>query len=103
MESRLYSILRCRLFSDSKYTFQEHLQHNTTASEPASAYIYAFQDALLTKSKTKLVFGFVGVGMSGGSSRGKGFRSGRGKGRTKGTSIVWEGCLGFDFFEEPVY
>ena len=33
------------------------------ASKPASAYIYAFLDALLTKRKTKLVFGFVGVGM----------------------------------------
>ena len=50
------------------------------ASKPAFAYIYAFQDAMLTKSKTKLVFGFVGVAMSGGSSRGKGFGSGRGKG-----------------------
>ena len=50
------------------------------ASKLASAYTYAFQDALLTKSKTKLVFGFVGVGMSGESSRGKGFGSGRGRG-----------------------
>ena len=41
--------------------------------------------------------------MSGGSSRGKGFRSGRGKGETKGTPIVWKGSLGPDFFEEPVY
>ena len=73
------------------------------ASKSAFAYIYAFQDALLTKSKTKLVFGFVGVGMSGESSRGKGFGSGRGKGGTKGTPIVWEGSLGPDFFEEPVY
>ena len=40
--------------------------------------------------------------MSGGSSREKGFGSGRGKGGAKGTPIVWEGCLGPDFFEEPV-
>ena len=73
------------------------------ASKPASAYIYVFQDALLTKSKTKLVFGFVRVGMSRGSSKGKGFRSGRGKGGMKGTLIVWEGSLRPDFFEEPVY
>jgi hypothetical protein len=30
--------------------------------------------------KPKLVFGFIGVGLSRGSSRGKGFRSWRGKG-----------------------
>ena len=41
--------------------------------------------------------------MSGGSSRGKGFRSGRGRGAAKGTPIVWEGSLGPDFFEEPEY
>jgi len=41
--------------------------------------------------------------MSRGSSREKGFGSGRGKGGTKGTPIVWEGSLGPDFFEEPVY
>ena len=41
--------------------------------------------------------------MSEGSSRGKGFRSGRGKRGTKETPIVWEGSLGPDFFEEPVY
>ena len=41
--------------------------------------------------------------MSGGSSSGKGFRSGREKGETKGTPIVWEGSLGPNFFEEPVY
>ena len=58
---------------------------------------------MLTKRKTKLVFGFVGVGMSGGSSRGKGFRSGREKVGTKGTPIVWKGSLGPDLFEEPVY
>ena len=40
--------------------------------------------------------------MSGGSSRGKGFSSGRGKGGMKGTPIVWEGSLGPNFFEEPV-
>ena len=32
--------------------------------------------------------------MSGGSSRGKGFGSGRGKGGMKGTPIVWVGLLG---------
>ena len=41
--------------------------------------------------------------MFGGSSRGKGFGSGRGKGEMKGTPIVWEGSLGSDLFEEPVY
>ena len=41
--------------------------------------------------------------MSGGSSREKGFGSGRGKGGTKGTSIVWEGSLGLGFFKKPVY
>jgi hypothetical protein len=35
--------------------------------------------------------------MSGGPSRGKG------KGGTKGTSIVWEGSLGPEDFDEPVY
>ena len=41
--------------------------------------------------------------MSGGSSRGKDFGSGRGKRGTKGTPIVWKGSLGPDFFEELVY
>ena len=41
--------------------------------------------------------------MTGGSSRGKGFGSGRGKGGMKRTPIVWEGSLGPDFFEKPVY
>jgi hypothetical protein len=41
--------------------------------------------------------------MSGGSSRGKGLGSGRGKWGMKGTPIVWEGSLGLDFFDEPVY
>ena len=49
---------------------------------------------MLTKRKTKLVLGFVGVGMFVRSSREKGFRSGRGKGGMKGTPIVWEGLLG---------
>jgi hypothetical protein len=35
--------------------------------------------------------------MSRGPSRGKG------KGRMKGTPIVWEGSLGPDEFDEPVY
>ena len=94
MESRLSSVLRCRLFSDSEQTFQEHLQHNTTASKPIFAYIYAFQDVLLTKRKTKLVFIFVGVGMSGGSSRGKGFGSGRGKGGQRELPLCGKGLLG---------
>ena len=50
-------------------------------------------DALLLTSQ--LVFSFVAVPISGGSSRG------RGKG--KGTPIVWEGSLGPDFFEEALY
>ena len=41
--------------------------------------------------------------MFGGSSRGKGFGSGRGKGEMKGTPIVWEGSLGPDILEEAVY
>ena len=41
--------------------------------------------------------------MSGGSSREKGFGSGREKGGTKGTPIVWEGSLEPDFFEELGY
>ena len=40
--------------------------------------------------------------MFGESSRGKGFGSGRGKGGTKGTPIVWEGSRGPNFFEELV-
>ena len=40
--------------------------------------------------------------MSRESSRGKGFSSGRGKGGTKGTPIVWEGSLDPDFFQESV-
>ena len=58
---------------------------------------------MLTKRKTKLVFGFVVVGMSGGSSRGKGFGSEREKERTKGTLIVWDGSFSPYFFEELVY
>ena len=50
-------------------------------------------DALLLTSQ--LVFSFVAVPMSGGSSKG------RGKG--KGTAIVWEGSLTPDFFEEDFY
>ena len=41
--------------------------------------------------------------MSGGSSREKGFGSGREKGGTKGTPIVWEGSLGPNFFQELMY
>ena len=50
-------------------------------------------DALLLTSQ--LVFSFVAVPMSGGSSRE------RGKG--KGTTIVWEGSLGPNFFEKALY
>ena len=50
-------------------------------------------DALLLTSQ--LVFSFITVSMSGGSSRG------REKG--KGTTIVWEGSLSPDFFEEALY
>ena len=59
------------------------------ATKPASAYIYAMLDALLLT--TQLVFSFIAVPMSGGSSRG------RGKGNE--TIIVWEDSLGPDFFE----
>ena len=41
--------------------------------------------------------------MSGGSSRGKGFGSGRGKGGMKRTPIVWDRSLRPDFFEELEY
>ena len=50
-------------------------------------------DALLLTSQ--LVFSFFAVPMFRGSSRG------RGKG--KGTTIMWEGSLGPDFFEEALY
>ena len=63
------------------------------ATKPVSAYIYAMLDALLLTSQ--LIFSFVAVPMSGGSSRE------RGKG--KGTTIVWEGSLGPNFFEEALY
>ena len=63
------------------------------ASKPASAYIYVFQDTLLTKSKTKLVFDFIRVGMFGGSSRGKGFGSGRGKGGRRELPLCGRGLL----------
>ena len=63
------------------------------ASKPVFAYIYAFYDALLTKRKTKLVFSFVGVGMSGGSSRVKGFGSGREKGRRIELPLCGRGLL----------
>ena len=39
---------------------------------------------------------------SGGSSSGKGFGGGRGKGVRKGPPIVWEGSLGPDSFEEAI-
>ena len=70
-----------------------NVKHSETATKPAFAYIYAMLDALLLTFQ--LVFSFVAVPMSGGSSRG------RGKG--KGTTIVWEGSLGPDFFEEALY
>ena len=49
---------------------------------------------MVTKRKTKLVFGFVGVGMSRGSSRVKGFRSGRGKGGRKKLPLCGRVLLG---------
>ena len=62
-------------------------------TKPTSAYIYAMLNALLLTSQ--LVFSFATVPMSRGLSRG------RGKG--KGTPIMWEGSLGPDFFEEALY
>ena len=50
-------------------------------------------DALLLTSQ--LVFSFIAEPMSGGSSRGRG--------KEKGTTIVWEGSLDLDFFEEALY
>ena len=41
--------------------------------------------------------------MSGGSSSGKGFGDGRGKGLRKGPSIVWEGPVGPEIHPEPVF
>lgn len=41
--------------------------------------------------------------MAAGSSSGKGFGFGSGKGGKKGGPITWEGSLGPDEFEEPVY
>jgi len=40
---------------------------------------------------------------SGGSSRGKGFGIGRGKGGRKGPPILWDGPLGPESFPEAVY
>ena len=41
--------------------------------------------------------------MSGGSSSGKGFGGGRGKGLRKGPPIVWEGPVGPEIYPEPVF
>ena len=41
--------------------------------------------------------------MSGGSSSGKGFDGGRGKGLRKGPPIVWEGSVGPEIYPEPVF
>ena len=41
--------------------------------------------------------------MSGGSSSGKGFDGGRGKGLRKGPPIVWEGPVGPEIYPEPVF
>lgn len=62
-------------------------------------------------AKTKRVFYFVEVGMSGRSSKGKGFATGREKGVTKGNVNPWEGnpnawgtgSLGPAEFSESVY
>jgi hypothetical protein len=63
------------------------------ATTPGSAYIYAMLDAWLLTSQ--LVFLFVELTMSGGSSRGKG--------KGKETPFLWEGSLGPDLFEEALY
>ena len=41
--------------------------------------------------------------MSGGSSSGKGFGSGKGKWGRKGPPVVWDGPLDPDFFLEPIF
>ena len=41
--------------------------------------------------------------MSEGSSSGKGFDSGKGKGGRKGPPVVWDGPLGPDFFPKPIF
>ena len=41
--------------------------------------------------------------MSGGSSSGKGFGGGRGKGLHKGLPIVWEGPVGPKIYPDPVF
>ena len=41
--------------------------------------------------------------MSGGSSSGKGWGFGRGKGATKGSPFVWDGSLGPEYFGEAVF
>ena len=41
--------------------------------------------------------------MSGGSSSGKGFGCGRGKGLRKGPPIMWEGPVGPEIYPEPVF
>ena len=41
--------------------------------------------------------------MSGGSSSGKGFDGGRGKGLRKGPPIVWEGLVGPEIYPEPMF
>ena len=41
--------------------------------------------------------------MSGGSSSGKGFGGGRGKGLRKGPPVMWEGPVGTEIYPEPVF
>ena len=41
--------------------------------------------------------------MSAGSSGGKGFGTGKGKGGRKGPPVVWDGPLGPDVFPEPIF
>ena len=48
-------------------------------------------------------FTFTGVTMSGGSSSGKDFDSGKGKGGRKGPPVVWDGPLDPDLFLEPIF
>jgi hypothetical protein len=56
-------------------------------------------DALFLTSKIR----DTGVRMSGGSSSGKGFGTGRGKGGRKGPPIVWERSVGLESYSEAMY
>jgi hypothetical protein len=61
--------------------------------------MYTLLDVLFLTSKIR----DTAVRMSGGSSSGKGFGTGRGKGGRKGPPIVWEGSVGPEFYSEAVY